>query len=106
MAKNKGGLGGLLRGVNNLTRSVNTVNQTTNAVKRTAENSKKTINSNKKQKDQEDAWLCECGVSCTANFCSSCGKPAPAELQCSNCEQKIEDTSQKFCANCGTKLEE
>ena len=105
MANNKGGLGGLLRGVNNLTRSVNSVNQTANTVRRTTANSKNAVNSNKKQNDQDDAWLCECGMSCKTNFCGGCGKPAPAELQCSNCGEKIENTSQKFCAGCGTKLD-
>jgi len=57
---------------------------------------------------KDDTWLCECGLTCTTKFCGGCGKPAPAPLICPKCqwERPMENNAQKFCGNCGNRLEE
>ncbi|NLL63744.1 MAG: zinc-ribbon domain-containing protein [Ruminococcaceae bacterium] len=49
-------------------------------------------------------WSCECGVTNTGNFCTSCGKAKPeiAGGFCPNCGNKTEGA--KFCPNCGHQL--
>jgi len=112
--QNGKGLGGLLKSIGNVTRSVNDATRTANNVKRTTQDVKRTtgIGASKKPapaKAGKDApWTCGCGVANTTKFCGGCGKPAPAPLKCPKCKwvRPVENTSLKFCGNCGTRLEE
>ena len=114
----KKGLGGFIRGINDATRAVNSVSRATNTVNRTGKQLKNAVggdknkeagkNANQQQSmEQEASWLCACGASCTTKFCGACGKPEPTAFVCSNCnwERTPENSSMKFCGNCGTKLE-
>ena len=52
--------------------------------------------------NESSSWTCECGAVNTANFCSNCGKPKPAETKwfCPECGKP---NTGKFCVYCGTK---
>ena len=51
-----------------------------------------------------DSWTCSCGASATANFCTQCGSPRPADgswtCTCGTVNKG------KFCPNCGSKKPE
>jgi len=107
------GLGGLLKGVSDITGAVNNANRTANSAKRAGQDVKKTVGTLGKKKDGQKAqakdapWTCECGVANTTKFCAGCGKPAPAPLKCPKCKwvRPVENSSLKFCGNCGAQLE-
>ena len=54
-----------------------------------------------------------CGKSARPNhrYCSACGRPLPKEttkesLVCTDCGAEVDDESDQFCTNCGSKFEE
>ena len=52
-------------------------------------------------------WKCsECGTFNRNEFCEECGakKPIKEERYCTNCGAKLEE-GQKYCEDCGTKVE-
>ncbi|MCL2028166.1 MAG: hypothetical protein FWG79_06735 [Bacteroidales bacterium] len=110
------GLGGFLKSINNATRAVNNATTATNNAKRAGKNMKETFSFGKKNNPQatptpqpqaqENTWVCSCGATSTNKFCGACGKPAPAEVTCPNCNwvRSIENSNMKFCGNCGTQL--
>lgn len=49
-------------------------------------------------------WTCECGIKNTGKFCCNCGKPKVNKKQCKNCKA-INEPNDKFCGECGTKLD-
>lgn len=51
-----------------------------------------------------DEWLCECGAKNDGKFCGNCGKQKQGKKQCPNCKIMNEQTD-KFCTQCGTKLD-
>ena len=111
--KNKSGLGGLLRSVNNVSRTVNSVNRTKNSVNRMVGGNKNNARNKKEAKNAQaqpdpNTWTCACGTPNTTNFCGSCGKAMPVEVACPKCGWKRtpENSSLKFCGECGEKFEE
>lgn len=54
--------------------------------------------SDKIEKNDSNAWTCNCGAVNSGNFCSSCGNPKPTVWVCS-CGAK---NSGKFCTECGS----
>ena len=57
---------------------------------------------------EEESWTCPgCGAINTTNFCTKCGTGKPENITCPGCGEKYPvDTSDIFCGNCGTKLQE
>ena len=57
---------------------------------------------------EEESWTCPgCGAINTTNFCTKCGTRKPENITCPGCGEKYPaDTSDIFCGNCGTKLQE
>lgn len=57
--------------------------------------------------DNEDAWVCECGMANTMRFCPSCGKPKPGAGKCPKCNfiYPKEMQGMRFCPNCGNSME-
>lgn len=54
-------------------------------------------------------WTCTCGKVNEGNFCSDCGAKRPAvkkKLVCDKCGWTGEDTSTRFCPNCGDPVTE
>ena len=135
---NNTGLGGLLNLITDITKSVDKAKHTADQVKRAGQDVKKAVNNAKytansvksagqdikkavgigskkpdaqtQPQNQGDtvSWVCACGVTNTGKFCGGCGKPAPAELICPQCQwvRPPENSNLKFCGNCGTRLEE
>ena len=58
-----------------------------------------------KSENEEEEWNCECGNvnPGKAKFCSECGKAKTSKKICSKCKMPNESTN-KFCNNCGEKL--
>ncbi|MDO4543693.1 MAG: SPFH domain-containing protein [Clostridia bacterium] len=56
-----------------------------------------------KKPENDGAWTCACGASCTGKFCSECGAKRPLENVCPDCGAKIEG-SPKFCSECGHRF--
>jgi hypothetical protein len=117
MAK-KNNLEGLLNDISNVTKTINAVKRSTGSVKRTVENVKRSSNVGgkndgveKKSLNQEKdiSWACECGMTNKTKFCGGCGKPVPTEMKmiCPKCkwERPLENSTMKFCGNCGAQLE-
>lgn len=61
-----------------------------------------------KKFQEEETWVCECGMTNTMRFCPNCGKPKPAKRICPKCEFVFPDElkGMKFCPNCGNNMEE
>ena len=62
-------------------------------------------NANKQAQTQAsaDTWTCECGATCTGNFCQVCGKAKPQAAFCPNCGKPVA-VGANFCPSCGNKL--
>jgi membrane protease subunit (stomatin/prohibitin family) len=111
--KNKNALSGILNKVNDATRTINNVQRTTTNVQRTTDSVKRSVGGNKPNKQSrsatpdKNAWTCMCGTTNTTKFCGGCGKGAPAEVACVECGWKRppENSSMKFCGECGTAFE-
>ncbi|MCI9178289.1 MAG: SPFH domain-containing protein [Clostridia bacterium] len=56
------------------------------------------------EKLSTDEWICECGAKNNGKFCSNCGKPKIDKKICPNCK-KVNENTDKFCNECGTKLD-
>lgn len=100
----------------------NTKNSTMDLSKQNVENAPKTTNEplvedkiktvmagrTEMEENNEEEWQCECGIKNKGNFCVNCGKAKPTinenQKQCPNCKA-INDVKDKFCGQCGTKLE-
>ena len=100
----------------------NTQNSTMDLSKQNVENTPKTTNEplvedkiktvmagrTEMEENNEEEWQCECGIKNKGNFCVNCGKAKPTinenQKQCPNCKA-INDVKDKFCGQCGTKLE-
>lgn len=69
-------------------------------------------NQTEEKKDIENAattasneeWVCECGSKNKGKFCVNCGKQKQVVKECPNCKSKVEEND-KFCNECGTKLD-
>lgn len=60
------------------------------------------------QPNQDDTWICECGMTNTMRFCPKCGKPRPEKRKCPKCSFTFPEelNGMKFCPNCGNNMEE
>jgi hypothetical protein len=75
-----------------------------------AETNFKTVEPEKSVEEEAKEWKCpECGNINNSEFCEECGTkkpviPAMKNKFCTNCGAKLEE-GQKFCEECGTKVE-
>lgn len=69
------------------------------------ENNNSQIESSVENTEGIDVWNCQkCGTETNGNFCKECGAKIEKYIICKECEKKVNEED-KYCTNCGVKLE-
>ena len=61
-------------------------------------------NSQNSEQNNSNEWICDCGTKNNGKFCSNCGKEHNVTRKCPKCGT-INKISDKFCGECGEKLQ-
>jgi len=76
-------------------------------VPQTNQEQMKTAMEGRAQMQSNEEWNCECGIKNDGKFCVNCGKSKVEQndkKQCPKCKN-MNEKNDKFCGECGTKLD-